>query len=193
MTIFPYVYPDIESDTFKYQANVVVGLFLFIFYLALILVAARAIKQLWRKPKNQPIFNKVEEAPKSETEILRDMWMEQPETIKKPEKKEEQKVEQQPVMDDSKAPPPVINEKGGLETEEDENSDEEEEEETESETESDESSDNNEGDAEEYSNLRRIPQADVNLADTGIGFSTGMSALREAKIQQYREKEKNMY
>jgi outer membrane biosynthesis protein TonB len=190
MTIFPYVYPDIESDTFKYQANVIVGLFLSILYLSMILVAARAIKQLRKKPKNQPIFKETETPPKSETENLRDKWMEEPEA-NKPKKAEEEKKIEQLAVEESKGPQPAINEKGGLETEEDEDSDEEEEEETESEIESDDSTDK-EGDAEEYSNLRRIPQADVNLADTGIGFSTGMSALREARIQQYRDKEKNM-
>lgn len=201
MTIFPYVYPDIDDETFTNQGTVVVGLFLSILLLTLIVAAVLAIKQLSKKSKNHPIFKEpVEEEPVKKD--IRDQW-----TGKPPQKPEEETEGEgdKPAdglidsvfEDDTKKTlgnGPKINEKGGLETEEDledsESSSEEEETESESETDSDLSEDAVMGDAEDYSNLRNIPQADVHI-DTG--FTTGMSKLREAQIQDYRKKEKQMF
>jgi len=65
------------------------------------------------------------------------------------------------------------------------------EEDTEFVSDSESSNEDKDGNADDYANQRRIPAADVNL-DTQAGFSTGLSGLREAEIQKFRQNEKKL-
>lgn len=189
MTIFPYVYPYLDQEEFLAQADIVVGLFLAVFLLALAIPTIIAIVQLSKKPKRHPVFQDQINTAEEEKDA-RSKWLEAP---PKGEKKfgnipEEEKLEDE-LDEPAQDLKPVV--KGGLNTENSESSDSDDSDPSEEETESDTSNDDNEGNPDDYANLKRIPAADVNL-DTGTGFGTGMSGLREAKIQQFRQQEKRL-
>lgn len=191
MTLFPYVYPDLSDYMFEKQASTVIRLFCTVFYLAMFIPAGVAISQLMKRPKKHPIFQPSNETvPLSTKEDVRREWIE---GAPKPEKKFgklKQEILYDEEVQDLDEKGPKANEKGGLQTLEDESEGEESEEE-ESETEYDSDSDETKNlNMEEYGNLKRIPQAEVNL---DAGYNTGLSGLREAQIQQYREREKRMF
>lgn len=192
MTMFPYVYPDLSDYMFEKQATTVVGLSCTVFYLALFIPAGVAICQLIKKPKSHPIFQKSNESvPLSTKEDVRKEWID---GAPKPEKKFgklKQEILYEEEVKDLDEKGPKANEKGGLETLEDESEGEDESEEEESETEYESDSDQSKNlNMEEYGNLRRIPQADIKV---DAGYSTGLSGLREAQIRRYRETEKRMF
>jgi hypothetical protein len=181
MTIFPYVYPYLDQDEFIAQADVVVGLFLTLFLLTLAIATIIAIVQLIKRPKRHPIFqDQISTVEDKEKEDLRNMWLEG-----KPKSKEEP-AEKQPGEITNPGEIESLNNEQSISSGSEESS-EPTEEETESET-----SNDNEGNTDEYAALRSIPGADVNLKATETGFGTGMSGLREAQIQKYRQQEKQM-
>ena len=186
MTIFPYVYPNLRNEIFLKQADWVVGLFLIFFLSALAIPTYLAVKGLNKKIKKHPVFNNKIPEEEFEEEDLRAKWM----GIKKKPKEPE---EEESVIGEEPNTEKVDTKKAVSETSyEEEESEESSEEDTEFVTETEESSDENtQGNADDYANQRRIPAADVNL-DTQAGFSTGLSGLREAEIQKFRQEEKRL-
>ena len=119
MTIFPYVYPHLEPTFFIDHAVYVVGIFLAILWLSMMISSIYAIIMLIKKPKKHPVFQKPLNTAEQQTdEDIRKKWVEGEPKKEKPKKDDE---EDEPLVDDVKQPPggPTINEKGGLETEED--------------------------------------------------------------------------
>ena len=196
MTIFPYVYPDLGDEEFDKMAAIVLGFFLSFLLLSMIISTVYIIVLMIKNKTKQPIFAKNENVVLQEqtNENLRELWT-QGEVKPKDKEPKKGKLEEDLAQNekikalDEKGP--KINEKGGLEsvgskTENSEDSESESSSGEYSESEADQS-----GSPELYGQERRIPQAEINLMETG--FSTGMSKLREAQIQQYREKEKQMF
>jgi len=187
LTIFPYVYPNIKPDLFLSQADIVVGLFLPLFWLALFIpVGILLCKICGKRPKNHPIFQKDLPVDNTEGEDLRDAWITgQQKELEEEEEKAAEKVEEPGAVPenpekakDEETSESVESEESELQTE------------TITITESS-SSGENEGDADAFAAQRRIPSADVNL-DTQAGFSTGMTGTLEAEIQKYRMQEKKL-
>ena len=198
MTIFPYVYPDLEDQDFESMATVVVGFFISIMAISMIISSAFVIAHMIKNKKKQPIFaNKDGVVLQGQSnEDLRHLWTQ---GVQPPHSKDDKKGKLQEDLAQNEAVKaldekgPKINEKGGLEsagsqTENDDSEDSESESASESQSEA---SQSEMGNPEIYGQERNIIGAEVNLMETG--FSTGMSKLREAKIQQYREKEKQMF
>ena len=198
MTIFPYVYPDLEDQDFESMATVVVGFFISIMAISMIVSSAFVIAHMIKNKKKQPIFaNKDGVVLQGQSnEDLRHLWTQ---GVQPPHSKDDKKGKLQEDLAQNEAVKaldekgPKINEKGGLEsagsqTENDDSEDSESESASESQSEA---SQSEMGNPEIYGQERNIIGAEVNLMETG--FSTGMSKLREAQIQQYREKEKQMF
>jgi hypothetical protein len=157
-----------------------------VFLLALAIATIIAIVQLIKRPKRHPIFqDQTGTDEDKEKEDLRNMWLEGKHGVKP--KSKEIPVDKQ--LGDITNPEEI----GGLNNEKSISSGSEESSEpSEEETESEASNDDNEGNTDEYAALRRIPGADVNVGAAATGYGTGMSGLREAQIQQYRQQEKQM-
>lgn len=190
MTIFPYVYPNLQDNLFKEQAILVVRIFLLFFVIALFTPTIIAAIKLGKKVKKHPVFQgKVPEDGEGEGEDMRNMWSGY-KNPKKEEVQEEKVIEGEPEAVTVKSK--EDNTKKAVSDSESESSESEESsEETESITESESSNEDMEGDVDGYADTKRIPHADVNL-DTQAGFSTGMSGMREAEIQKYRAQEKKL-
>lgn len=189
ITIFPYVYPYKNQPDFNDQAVFVVGFFLGILFLSMLIALIYTVPKCMRKATKHPVFVQdltVKES--KELEDARKKWTdgEPKKDTKKPDQPDDQEL---PIADDTKPIPqgPKINEKGGLETEEDESGSEESSEDTENSSES--NSSDSDPSPDQYAQMRRIPQAEVNID----GYSTGFSGLRETQIQQFREREKQMF
>lgn len=191
MTIFPYVYPDLEDQDFDTMAAVVVGFFMSIMLLSMIVSSAFVTTWIIMNKTKQPIFANNDGAvlQGQSNEDLRQLWTQgaQPHQNKGKLQQELAQNEAVKALDDKG---PKIDQKGGLESVGSQTENDSEDSESDSESQS-EASQSESGNPELYGQERNITGAEVNLMETG--FSTGMSKLREAQIQQYREKEKQMF
>lgn len=194
MLCFPYVYPELNNEDFYEFPVMFIVIFSIVFVFALGYGMLTMIAQLFRKRDNIPIVD--QEVPKDEPVIdHKDVWPDEsnkvaaePEETQKestPEATERTSTEKSQTENDQteKSKTESVTEKSieiDEESSEEESSDEEE---------SEESSSSSSLGEDAYA-TRDIPSANVNLTDEA-GFSTGLTGLRETKIQKYRNFEKS--
>uniref|UniRef100_A0A7S3J6G9 Uncharacterized protein n=1 Tax=Euplotes harpa TaxID=151035 RepID=A0A7S3J6G9_9SPIT len=160
-----------------------VGLFLFFLFLSMVVSVVSLIVQIVLNRKSLPIFDKYPEPENPDEKLLKEWTEGKPPKLKKQKTPPvAEKIEDPPKKDveESTVQDNTINESSVYSDD--------------SESESASASETSRSEPEnvdDYANSRRIPQAEVNLMETG--FSTGMSQLREAQIQEYRQKEKQKF
>jgi hypothetical protein len=188
MIIFPYVYPEMNKEKYDFYPIILIIAYAVIYVAAMLFGLLGMLGQLYQKEDEIPIIQEPDhDYPINNNQDVLEGWLEGKETHKPKMPPEEEKVPVEVSPDITEKKPPQKS-KTGQSIESDEEP--EESEETESlESEETESEESKEGDEDLYANTRNIPQAEVNLEERG--FSTGMSALREKQIQDYRNMEKS--
>jgi len=199
ITMFPYVYPRLSSEKYDYYPIIIICLYAVIFLVAVMAGIIGLLSQLYEKEDEIPINQEPEldMALAATNKDVMERWLEGKEHAKlndqptDEEQSEEADGEGESEVDQEEQEEEPETEKEEesktvktISEESDESDTEEESEETSSEEET-----SKEGNADDYANLKNIPQSDVNL--DGLAFGTGMSGVREKKIQEYRNFEKS--
>ena len=148
MTIFPYLYPDLEDQDFEDLAPVVVEFFMSILILSMTISTTFVAFKMYKNKRKQPVFEANSEV-RNQGQINEDLRQQWIEGVNDSSSEFESSYYSQSDLNSSEVQS-----------------------------------------QQQFDDSKVISSAEVNLMNTG--FSTGMSKLREAKIQQYRANEKQL-
>lgn len=107
MTVFPYVYPQLNSEKYDFYPIVVITLFALVYAILMLVLLGYFVCKPVKREHDFPIAREAPEVDHNANQDVLEKWLEGKEFVKvEPKPKEPEKVEPEPV----KEPPPVIEE-----------------------------------------------------------------------------------